>query len=160
MASDNRYNFDFRASTIGFNPLGLHVLRNRLITKTIAWDQVTEARILRGMDYNNWLLMLILGGAMALGGLALVFNSMQVAETLSFNWLLRGNFYALTVGGLGTLLIVLGIRRTMVIEFKTTDERWHRHSLREIAQKGNVPSLVVLIQNHLPLAARATFPEV
>ena len=63
---------------------------------------------------------------------------------------LRFNFYSITLIGLGGLVFVLGLRRTMVAEIKTKDGHWHRYSLREIAKKDAMRGLEFFIKKHLP----------
>jgi hypothetical protein len=106
MAIDYRYYFDFRSATVGVNPIGFHALRNDVIKRSISWDQIAQLRIQRGMDYNNWLIMLILGGAMAGGGLSLMAASIENIPKGEY-WFpsyLRFNFYSLTCIGLGLLV--------------------------------------------------------
>jgi hypothetical protein len=161
MAIDYRYYFDFRSTTVGVNPIGFHALRNDVIKKTISWDQIAQMRILRGMDYNNWLIMLILGGAMAGGGLWLMAASIENIPKGEY-WFasyLRFNFYSITLIGLGALVFVLGLRRTMVAEIKTKDGHWHRYSLREIAKQDKVRGLEFFIKKHLPKWVPSEYSE-
>ncbi len=153
MSIDYRYYFDFRSATVGINSTGLHALRNDLIKHSVAWDQIAFLRIRRGMDYNNWLVMLIFGGAMAAFGLWLMASTIEHIPK-DEDWLasyLRFNFYSITLIGLGVLVFVLGLRRTMVMEIKTKEGSSRRYSLREIAKKDKMRGLEFFVQKHLPI---------
>ena len=151
MAIDYRYYFDFRAATIGINATGLHALRNDVIKHSTTWDQIASLRIRRSMDYNNWVIMLIIGGAMAGFGLWLMASTIEHISK-DEDWLasyLEFNFYSFTIIGLGALVFILGLRRTMVMEIKTIDGSSHRYSLREIAKKDKMRGLEFFIKKHL-----------
>jgi uncharacterized membrane protein len=154
------YNFDFKSVTVGFNPRGIHALRSGVIRRSIAWEDVLGIHIRRGMDYNNWLIMIILGGALTACGLALI-AATNANMTKDGEWLVyfaRFNAYSITLTGLGVLLIVLALRRTMVIEIETT-KGWHRYSLREIVKRDKLRGLVFFVQRQLPPGAQFVHPQ-
>lgn len=154
------YHFDFRSVTVGFNGEGIHALRSGVIQRTHAWEDVQLMRVKRGMDYNNWLIMLILGGAMVICGLTLMASTFGNISR-DGEWLvyfLEFNAHSITLLGLGTLIIVLALRRTMVMEIQTV-KGWQRYSLREIAKKDQLRGLVYFIRRKLPQQATLEVPD-
>lgn len=103
------------------------------------------------MDYNNWLIMLILGAAMTLaGGMLLISALTNIDRNFEgFIYFLEFNAHALTLMALGTLILVLGLRRTMVMEVELTGSK-QRFSLREIAQRDQMRGLEFFVRNQLP----------
>jgi hypothetical protein len=146
---------------VGFDTRGIHKLRNGLEIETVPWTNVTAVRIGRGMDYNNWWIMLLLGVPMVGFALWLMFSALKVYgnDGATEGWYLEGNFLALTIGGLGALLVVLSLRRTVVLEFATIKGRSYSYSLRELVKRDHIHALAGYVQYNLPRGAKFEFEK-
>jgi hypothetical protein len=150
--------YKYASQVVAFDGIGIHKLRSGLAIKTIPWHQVTAARIAVGMDYNNWFIMLLLGSGLVLGGLWMMANTLLFleGETWSIYWFLEANAWALTIGGLGALMVALSLRRTMVLEIQE-GSRKQIYSLREIAKRDEVHALAEYVRAKLPPRAGYEF---
>lgn len=135
-------NYKFQDDFLGVSDEKIHLLRNRFEYDSIPFHEIKEIRLINDRVIKNWIIILIIGVALLLGGgyglksIYDFFNSLEGGRIY-----LENVFIVIVMNLAGLFCIYTALKKEKVIQIKTLTKK-ENFSISKFEKEGTLDALI------------------
>jgi hypothetical protein len=146
-------NYLFQTSEFGVSDKGIHLLRSGFNYETIHWKEIDAAKIEKGRELRNWLLVFILGAALLALGLYLSYRTVDVLGTDPHPERLVKMLQFTLIPFIGAYFVYTSLRTGALLRISYQNKR-DTFLLKELAKQERLGEFKSLLNEKLSIRVR------